>query len=104
VANKWGRRAKRHQEKHREYFETVARQIIKERRATVDLGTVTLDVRLRRWKRWLEIDTGQSSAGAGVGRVTYVGGRRREELVSTIVNYLIIEVSNYPGVQIPPPA
>lgn len=97
MANKWGRRAKRHQEKHREYFETLARQIIKDRKATVDLSVVTFEVRLRRWRRWLEIDAPDGS----LGEVTYVGGRSRKELVPIIANYLIFKAANFPGAQIP---
>jgi hypothetical protein len=95
--NKWGRRAKRHQEEHREYFETLAHQIVENREATVDLGVVTFEVRLRRRRRWLEIDTPDGS----VGSVGYVGDFNKEELVSVIADYLIIEAANFPGGQIP---
>jgi hypothetical protein len=97
VGNKWGRHAKRHQEKHREYFETLARQIIKDRKATVDLGVVTFEVRLRRWRRWLEIDSPDGS----LGEAYYLGGRSRKELVLVIADYLIMKAANFPGAQIP---
>lgn len=100
MGNKWGRRAKRHQEKHREYFEMLARQIIKDRKATVDLGGVTFEVRLRRRRRWLEIDNPDGSFGSA----TNVGHFKRKELVSVIADYLIMKAADYPGVQIPPSA
>jgi hypothetical protein len=49
--NKWGRRAKRHQERNREHFEKLARQVVEHWEATIDLGVVTFEVRLRRRRR-----------------------------------------------------
>jgi hypothetical protein len=100
VHNKWGRRLKRHQEKHREHFEAIARQIVEDKKANVDLGSVTLAVSLRRRRRWLEIRNLDGSLRSSMN----LGGRRGQELVSTVADYLIYEAAGIPGVQVISPS
>ncbi len=86
------------EEKHRWYFEEAAARVIANGRTTVDLGVTTFDVRLRRRgllrTRWLTIE------GASILDQSLVHGSE-QDLVRSIVFYLINAAANVPGVQIP---
>jgi hypothetical protein len=99
MSRKFGRRYKRHQEKHREYFESLARQVVAERQTTVNLGVANFDVRLRRGDRWLDI---REPNGSWQDNNTNVAGLEGDALVSGITDVLIATAAGYPGVVIPP--
>lgn len=102
MANKWGRRQKRLQEKHRWYFEAVAARVVATGHATLDLGVTSLDVSLQRSmhtfgrRLWLEIVSGGGGHTEGA-----VSGHGRD-LVSVIADYMILHAADFPGVQVPP--
>ena len=96
--NKFGRRYRRHHEKHSAFFEDLARDIVSNKHRVIDLGPVTLDVRLSRFNHWLEV---ARSDGSSFGR-TKVAGCKGDNLVRAIADYLMIEAANYPGVDVPP--
>ena len=100
MANKWNRRYLLHQEKHRWYFEALARQVIAEREATVDLGGGVFEVRLRKGNRWLDIREPDGSWDNN----TSIDGLEGDALVSGITDELIAKAAEFPDVQIPPPA
>ena len=98
--NKWGRRRKRLEEKHRPYFEEMAAEVIRAGHGTVDIRVTTFDVSLRRrWslsgrRIWLTIEH------VGGTDVSSVEGH--PDLVKVITFYLINFAANYPGAQPPP--
>ena len=99
MSRKWGRRYKRHQEKHREYFESLVRQVVAEQQTTVDLGVAVFEVRLRRGNSWLDI---REPNGSFRDNNTSVAGLKGDALVSAITDVLIATAAGKPGVVIPP--
>ena len=98
MSNKGMRRYRRHQEKHRGYFEALAREVVSKRRATVDLGVGVFEVRLRRGNRWLDI---REPNGAWDNN-TNIEGLDGDALVSAVTDELIMKSAEFPGVTIPP--
>ena len=99
VHNRWNRRRKRLQEKHRWYFEEAAARVVATGHATVELGVTSFDASLDRKgairrKLWLTIDGPYGQSG---GHIEAVG----EDLARVIADYMINHAANFPGVQIP---
>jgi hypothetical protein len=101
VGNKWGRRQRRLQEKHRWYFEEAAARVIATGHATVDLGVTSIDVSLKRSihtlgrRHWLEI----LSAGGGHGGTSVAG--HGANLASVIADHMISSAASFSGVLVP---
>ena len=99
MSNKGKRRYRRLQAKHREYFEALAREVVRNRRATVDVGVGVFDARLRRGNRWLDF---REPNGAWDNN-TNIAGLDGDSLVSAVTDELITKAAEFPGVTIPPP-
>jgi hypothetical protein len=99
VSNKGMRRYKRHQEMHRAYFETLARQVVTERKTMVDLGVGAFEVRLRTGNRWLDI---REPNGSWNENITNIEGLAGEALVSAITDGLIMKAAEFRGVEMSP--
>ena len=97
--NKFGRRYKRHQEKHRDYFEGIARRVVKGKRTTVDLGVVVFDVRLRRRLFWRFLEYIESDGSVSSQRV--FSEFKGESLIRMIVGELIHRAAETSGATIP---
>ena len=98
MSNKGGRRYKRHQEKHRGYFEALAREVVTKGKTTVDLGVGAFEVRLRSGNRWLDIREPNGSWDNN----TNIEGLDGDALVSAITDELIMKTAEFSGVEIPP--
>jgi len=98
MGNKRGRRYRRHQEKHREYFEALAREVVTKRKTTVHFGVGVFEVRLRSGNRWLDIREPNGSWDNN----TSIEGLDGDALVSAITDELIMKTAEFPGVEIPP--
>ena len=100
--NRWNRRRKRLQEKHRWYFEEAAARVVATGHATLDLGVTSFDASLRRKgairpelsQLWLTIDGPYGQSG---GHIEAVG----DDLARVIADYMINDAANFSGVQIP---
>lgn len=98
MSNKGMRRYKRHQVKHRGYFEALAREVVTKRKTMVDLGVGAFEVRLRSGDSWLDI---REPSGSWDNN-TNIAGLEGDDLVSAITHELIMKTAEFPGVKIPP--
>ena len=98
MSNKRNRRYLHHQEKHRWYFEALARQMVAEREATIELGGGVFEARLREGNGWLDI----RESGGSWDNNTSIAGLDGEALVSCITDELIAKAAEFRGVEIPP--